>query len=201
MKGLRMGRSAAAKIVDRTLRQAGERIRQVRIQRGMTLVELGRSVGLTPSMLSMVERGVANPSVGTLFAVTSVLGVSMGNLFDGGAIVSTSPVVRRADQPVVTTNKGVQRRILMRDNTLEVEFAENTYEPDTSSAEVPIKHRGHEFGIILSGELEVRVGKEVVRLQAGDAIHFDSSRPHRFVNTGTKVTRTIWVNLHGRRLR
>lgn len=187
--------------VNGTLRQVGARIRMVRTRRRMTLTRVGKATGLTPSMLSMVERGVATPSIGALMAISDALKVPMASLFGPVLEHATngSPVVPRATQPVMNTGRGAQRRLVVRDAANNIELAENTYLPGASSADRPLRHLGREFGVVLSGRLRVQAGGEVYVLRRGDAILLDSSAPHRFTNIGKEVVRTLWINVHGNR--
>lgn len=186
--------------VNGKLRHAGAQIRKHRLRRRLTLAQLGNAIGVTPSLLSMVERGVALPSIGTLVAISEVLKVPMSSLFDSaGPSGAAVPVVRRAQQPVFATPQGVRRRLIIRDRLNDIELAENSYPPKTASADRPLHHPGREFGLVLSGRLRIQVGDAEHNLRAGDAIIFDSSRPHRFRNVGKGVARTLWVNVHGRR--
>ncbi len=193
--------TAPARAVNGTLRQVGARIRMARMRRRMTLVHVSKATGLTPSMLSMVERGVATPSIGALMAISDALKVPMASLF-GPVLQATtkgSPVVRRAAQPVMNTGRGAQRRLVIRDVVNNIELAENTYLAGVSSADRPLRHLGRECGIVLSGRLQVETGGQTYVLRRGDAIVLDSSAPHRFTNIGKEVVRTLWVNVHGNR--
>src|SRR5579863_9177122 len=59
----------------------GERIREERLRRGCNLRTLARAVNVSASHISQIENGKCQPSVSTLYAITSVLGVSIDNLF------------------------------------------------------------------------------------------------------------------------
>ncbi len=180
------------------IREVGTRIRVLRLKRHRTLKLLADATGLSVSMVSMVERGRANPSIGTLVAIAAALGVPMVSLF-GDATRRTSPVIRAADQPVVTTRRGVRRRLTIREPDTNIEVAENSYAPGTASADVPVRHLGKEMGVLLEGVLAVEVGGERYLLRPGDAVVLDSAKPHRFVNAGRRVARTLWINVHGSR--
>lgn len=200
MKNLSRVASVTARELDGTLRRVGARIRLARQRRGLTLAHVGRFTGLSPSMLSMVERGVATPSIGALVAISAALQVPMAALF--GPVLAgnpASPVMRRSRQPVMATGRGVQRRLVARDHRGTVELAENTYQPGAASADHPLRHLGYELGVVLAGRLRVELGRTVYVLGPGDAIAFDSSTPHRFVTVGKEVVRTLWVNVHGTR--
>lgn len=185
-------------VLNGAIREVGTRIRLLRLKRHRTLKHLADDTGLSLSMISMVERGRANPSIGTLVAIAAALGIPMVSLF-GDAARTANPVIRAADQPVVTTRRGVRRRLLIREPDANIEVAENTYAPGTASADVPVRHLGKEMGIVLDGALAVEVGGERYLLHPGDAVVLDSPKPHRFVNAGRRVARTLWINVHGSR--
>jgi quercetin dioxygenase-like cupin family protein/DNA-binding XRE family transcriptional regulator len=65
--------------------QIGERIRTERARRGISLRGLARSVGLSPSLISQIETGKCQPSVSTLYAITTALGVSVQDVFGEAA--------------------------------------------------------------------------------------------------------------------
>src|ERR1700742_728205 len=62
----------------------GEGLRTHREEAGMSLRELARRVGVSPSLISQIEHGKATPSVGTLYAIVSTLNVSLDELFFDG---------------------------------------------------------------------------------------------------------------------
>jgi transcriptional regulator with XRE-family HTH domain/quercetin dioxygenase-like cupin family protein len=59
----------------------GERIREERTRRGVSLRGLARDVGVSPSLISQIETGKCQPSVGTLYAITTALGISIEDVF------------------------------------------------------------------------------------------------------------------------
>ena len=173
----------------------GTRIRDIRTLKGMPLRALGERTGLSMSMLSLVERGKASPSIGTLIAICSALDVHMADLLAPVSLVRKSPVSRAEDQPVVQTQPGVDRRILRDDRANGVEIAINQYAPDTGSAPTPIHHEGFEYGVVLEGQLTVELDGTVHALRPGDLISYDSARNHRITNQGPRKARALWVNL------
>ena len=73
----------------------GEGLRKHRQEAGMSLRALAREVGVSPSLISQIEHGKATPSVATLYAIVSKLGISLDELFfdnpRGAAATSPSP--------------------------------------------------------------------------------------------------------------
>jgi DNA-binding XRE family transcriptional regulator/quercetin dioxygenase-like cupin family protein len=91
--------------------QIGRRIRAERVRLGISLRSLARSVGLSPSLISQIETGKCQPSVSTLYAITTALGVSVQDVFgdagaDGQAAEGEPAALAPADDagiPVVTS--------------------------------------------------------------------------------------------------
>jgi transcriptional regulator with XRE-family HTH domain len=179
---------------ERTIRRIGSQIRQLRQARGLKLQELSDRSGVSVSMLSMLERGVAGASIGTLVAVSSAVGVHMSDLFE--AEPEEKSLVRRlTDQLQVTSGNGVLRRLVHQDGASGLEMVVNEYAPGTSSGAGLTHHGGTEFGIVIDGELVVEVEGTRYELGVGDGIGYSSGRPHRISNEGTSHARTVWVNL------
>jgi transcriptional regulator with XRE-family HTH domain len=173
----------------------GSRIRELRTKRSLTLQSLSETTGLSPSMLSLVERGKASPSVGSLVAISSALGVHMSDLLLSDRHDSDGPVSRRSEQPMFETSQGVLRRVLRDDRIRGVEVAVNEYAPETGSSTEPTHHSGYEYGIVVDGHLTVEVDGVEHILNPGDLISYDSTRNHRIWNHGSQRARALWVNL------
>jgi transcriptional regulator with XRE-family HTH domain len=176
----------------------GRNIRRLRGEKGLTLQMLAEQTGLSPSMLSLLERGKTGPSIGTLVVIASALGTQMSELMDQTTQTEGGVVSRVADQPVFETAAGVLRRILKHDRALGVEIAVNEYLPGTANAPDPVSHDGHEFGVVLAGTVQVTLNGRDWLLAKGDVISYSSRQPHRFSNPGEERARTLWINLRSR---
>jgi len=98
-----MGRAAdrrAADTSDRLVASVGERLRSERARQGLSLRELARRIGLSPSAVSQIERGQTMPSVGTLYTLTSELGLSMDDLFAQAGESGEHPLLARLEGAV-----------------------------------------------------------------------------------------------------
>lgn len=178
-----------------TVVRIGNRIRALRSERSLTLQSLAEGTGLSSSMLSLVERGKTSPSIGTLVAISSALGVHMSDLFDNRQDRVEEPVTRLEDQTVYVTAQGVKRRIAKTDAERGTELVVNEYEPGTGSGAQLVHHSGFEYGLVLEGKLEVEVDGEHYELKPGDSISYDSQLPHRISNNGRKHVTAVWINL------
>jgi transcriptional regulator with XRE-family HTH domain len=186
----------------------GERLRAARQERGLTLRELAQRLGVSPSMISQIETGRASPSVSTLYAIASELDVSLDELLfndrrsagqvEERATLAPDPLLQRAGQRKrIRLASGVVWERLTPLSEPDTEFLHVTYEVGgASSAETEFqRHPGHEWGFVLEGRLEVRIGFEEHVLEAGDSISFDSTIPHRLANVGDTPVRAIWFVL------
>jgi len=75
----------------------GARIRELRVARGLTLRALAREVGVSASLISQIETGKSQPSVSTLYAITTALKISIEDVFDAAEalappVITESPV-------------------------------------------------------------------------------------------------------------
>jgi transcriptional regulator with XRE-family HTH domain len=184
----------------------GERLREERQRNGMTVREIARRVGVSPSLVSQIERDKVNPSVSTLYGLVTVLGLTMGDLFgeapatrdearSPAAIVPEGPVTSPDTRAGLDLETGVrwERLTSASDSTLEFLFV--AYPPGASSCpeDSLVRHGGKEYGYVVSGRLGVRVGFDEYELAPGMAISFDSSSPHRLWTIGDQPAEAIWV--------
>lgn len=189
----------------------GPRLRAHREQRGLSLRELARRLGVSPSAISQIETGKSRPSVSTLYSIVSELGMSLDELFGAqkpappAAAAPPAPApgrvpaerhVQRADsRAIIDLESGVRWERLTPGADHDMDFLFVTYDVGGSSSESSrsIRHSGHEYGLILSGTLEVTVGFDHYVLGPGDSISFDSTVPHNLTNRGDEPVRGVWV--------
>jgi transcriptional regulator with XRE-family HTH domain len=180
----------------------GSRLRSQRKQLGISLRELARRVGVSPSLVSQIELDRVNPSVSTLYALVSELGLSMSDVFAEPPWVARAPaaagqglVERPENRRVLNLASGVRwERLTPRSDPL-VEFLYVVYAVGSASCEEDalMTHVGREYGYVVSGTLGVRVGFEEHELTPGASISFDSTSPHRLWAIGDEPVHAIWV--------
>lgn len=177
----------------RTIRAIGRRIRDMRKARAMTLQQLAEASGISSSMLSLVERGLASPSIGSLIVVGEALGKNMSDLLAADDH-SDDLVVRGTEVEAIVTDNEVVRWVLKEDRNHGISIAINEYAPGTASNDTALAHEGFEYGLLLKGQLTVEVDGVSHVLKEGDLISYASRRPHRIWNSGKQTARTVWFN-------
>jgi transcriptional regulator with XRE-family HTH domain len=188
--------------------QVGQRLRSAREAKGLSLRELARRLELSASALSQIETGKSRPSIKTLYGIVSELGISMDELFAGngngqpsgtgsasGHAAGLQTVVQRGDSRTsLALDSGAVWDRLTADHDPNVDFLFTTYVPGSSSSgsDRLVRHEGREYGLVLSGELDLTVGFERFRLGPGDSCSFAASEPHRLANPGTEPATAVW---------
>ena len=109
----------------------------------------------------------------------------------------STPVVHPGERNVLVLDSGVTWESLTATHHERAQFMFVRYDVGGSSTMEGrlIRHVGTEYGFILRGTLEVTLGFERYRLDSGDSISFDSTRPHRLTNVGDVPVEAIWFNL------
>jgi transcriptional regulator with XRE-family HTH domain len=186
--------------------KVGSRLREERERRGISLRELARRVGVSPSLVSQIELDRVNPSVSTLYALVTELGMTMSEVFSDGAQDSaprvlvarpesdgivTDPETRR----VINLASGVRWERLTPRSDSNIEFLYVVYPVGAESCpeDALVTHGGREYGYVTSGTLVVRVGFDEYELGPGSSIAFDSSSPHRLSAIGSEPVHAVWV--------
>jgi transcriptional regulator with XRE-family HTH domain len=198
----------------------GRRLRARREERQVSLRELARRLGISPSAISQFETGKSRPSVSTLYAIVSELGISLDELFSGisGEEAAVPPpskqpvleastsepapasrseerhVQRAAFRSAIDLETGVRWERLTPQADPGADFLHVVYDVGGSSCQGDrfIRHSGREYGLVLSGTLEVTVGFDRYELGPGDSICFDSTVPHCLRNVGAEPVRGVW---------
>jgi transcriptional regulator with XRE-family HTH domain len=201
--------------------EMGERLREARRGRNLSLRVLADRLGVSPSLISQIETGRANPSVSTLYAIAAELDVSLDELLFNdrrlpepattapapagaaaaatatGTMATAPPVQRAASRHHIRLASGVLWERLTTLSEPGVEFLHVTYEVGGASSPPNAfqRHPGHEWGYVLSGRLQVRIGFDEYILEPGDAISINSSIPHRLATIGDEPVEAIWFVL------
>jgi transcriptional regulator with XRE-family HTH domain/mannose-6-phosphate isomerase-like protein (cupin superfamily) len=204
----------------------GPRLRVAREERQLSVRELARRIGCSASLISQIERGVSVPSVGVLYSLATELDSSLDHLLFGAEVrrpslasasvasasgasapaargpapAAAGPgiVQRGGCRSIIDLASGVRWERLTPGADAMTDFLEVVYSPGGHSTDErrPLRHDGHEYGLIVSGTLQANVGFESYELGPGDSIAFDSSVPHEYLNKTGEPVHAIWVVVH-----
>jgi transcriptional regulator with XRE-family HTH domain len=166
----------------------GKRLKEIRMDRGLSQRELATRAGLTNGTISLIETDKTSPSVASLKSLLDAIPISMAEFFGSIENRDTPKVFYRADELTQVAPEGpgqVSLRQLgnAREHTLQVLHETYPVGPDTGPEF--LAHEGEEAGIITREQIELTVGDDIAVLGVGDGYLFDSRQPHRFRNIGT----------------
>jgi transcriptional regulator with XRE-family HTH domain len=180
---------------DELLSKVGAKIRELRLQRQLSLQALSDLSGVSIGVVSEIERGIGNPSINTLAQLAHALNISVGHLFH--VPERQSPVVRRADRRTLDARDGIagDARLELLTPSLRgaLEVVWVTAPPGYDTSATPFSHPGEGFGIVLSGRHEVWLDGTCHVLEAGDSITYQCATPHWYRNPGPETVEALWV--------
>ena len=178
----------------------GAKLRRLRLRKSMGLLELSKHTGLSPALLSKLERDVMHPTLPTLLRISMVFSVGLEHFFNPEPrrvleIVRKNERLRFPETPDAddVAYYFESLNFLVSNTALRSFFAE--FEPVQPEHCRPHEHSGSEFLYVVSGRLELRIGEDKHELAEGDAIYFDSAVPHAYRRVGAKRTTAIVVTL------
>ena len=174
--------------------EIGEKIKRLRLQRGLTQEELADRCELSKGFISLLERDLTSPSIATLNDVLECLGTDLAAFFTEHAeeklVFSEDDTYIKEDEE---TLKGTIRWLVptAQKNEMEPILVEMQSGGET---EWDNPHEGEEFGYVLAGAVQIELGDRIVKARKGESFYFKTTEPHRLVNPGKAPCRFLWVS-------
>jgi len=176
------------------LLEIGQRLKQIRTERGLSQRELAARAGLTNGTISLIETDKTSPSVASLKSLLDAIPISMAEFFGSIEEPDMPKVFYRASEFTQLAPNGPGQVSLKqlgnaRKHTLQV--LHETYPAGADTGPEFLAHEGEEAGIVTRGQIELTVGDTIGVLNTGDGYLFDSRQPHRFRNIGSDTCEIV----------
>jgi transcriptional regulator with XRE-family HTH domain len=171
----------------------GGKIRQIRTDKNLTIKQLAELVACTPSLISQLERGKADPSISTLKKIASALNANIVDFFM--MATADDDIVTRVKERVDIQLKRWDTKIqslIKRLGNKKMQPFYTTIKPGGGSHGM-YTHEGEEFGIVLHGELELTINDKVHVVRENESFYFTSQTPHNWNNKGKQDAIVVWV--------
>lgn len=171
--------------------EIGEKIKQLRIELGLTQEELADRTELSKGFISQMERDLTSPSIATLEDVLTCLGTDISTFF---ADEKTPRIVFHDDDYFIKRDED-------RKNTIEwivPNSQKNRMEPirlvfEKGGKTMPDDpHEGEEFGYVIKGRISLHLGNEEYIVSAGESFYIKTMREHYI--TSKDGAEIIWVS-------
>jgi len=171
----------------------GEKLRDLRLAKKLTLQQVAERSGYTAGYVSQIEHDKASPSIASLKKIAAVLGARIVDLFleddDNDAVilepsqwVGVSLARWKAD--IRQMVRSVKHRRMQPFYTV--------IQPGGGTLQ-DYSHNGEEFGLVLEGELTLKVGSETYQVKKGSSFYHSSNVPHAWTNQTNKPCTVVWV--------
>jgi quercetin dioxygenase-like cupin family protein/DNA-binding XRE family transcriptional regulator len=165
--------------------QIGDRIRSLRIAKGLSRGEVSQKTGIPESLLASIEGHLTSPPLGNIISLAKVFGVAMGDFF-GDSGDAPYCLVRSGDRKTVSRFNSSDAKscgytyqsLGLQKKNRKMEPFLVTLSPATTPQAEPNQHIGEEIIFVLEGEVEVRLLDHTEVLNPGDSIYYDSTMPH-----------------------
>jgi transcriptional regulator with XRE-family HTH domain len=180
-----------------SVEEVGQRLKEVRREKGMTLKQVAEASGMSPTHISEIERGKTSPTVGALRKIAGALGKDTAFFVEDKAMPRVS-VVKKEDRDTVllpgVDDTFVTARALTtgipagRVNVVLIDDGEG-------GERLPHSHDGEEAILVLKGEVRVTVGDDEFVVRPGDCLHYSTKLNHTAVFSGKGRNKVLWVEV------
>jgi len=175
----------------REIMDIGDRIRQMRIERGLTQEELANRAELSKGYISQIERDLTSPSISTLEDVLICLGTNLSEFF---AVRERPKVVFSSEDYFVkedAVRKSKVEWIIPNAQKNMMEPIRLTLEPGGET--MPDNpHEGEEFGYVIRGTIQIHIGKERYTVKRGESFYLLPEQEHYI--SSENDAEIIWVS-------
>jgi transcriptional regulator with XRE-family HTH domain len=163
----------------------GERIRNLRESSNLTQEELADRAGLTKGFISQIERDLTSISLDSLFQILKAMDENISDFFRE---TSVEKIVYQAKDRVPIEKEGIENfELLIPGST------NRRLEPINVTLQ-----RGQatpkEFGYVLWGRVNLRFGREVLKLKKGECFYFSAEKEHWLQNTSSQSALVLWIS-------
>ncbi|WP_080587885.1 helix-turn-helix domain-containing protein [Pseudomonas brassicacearum] len=171
------------------------RIHELRKHKKYTLEDLAKCIGRSVGFVSQIERGLSQPTVADLTAISETLGVPTTYFFNDSLSQGSPWVTRPDERRILHYANGISDILLSPTMTAAFSMLETTLQPGASSGERQLSDSSEQGGYVLEGELTLLLGlsEEQIVLQVGDTFQLPSRTQCRYCNSSKSTTRILWI--------
>lgn len=173
--------------------EIGNKIKELRIKKGLTQEELADRSELSKGFISQLENDLTSPSIATLVDILQCLGTNLQNFFtdmtDEQIVFGSNDYFEKRDDELHNTVEWIipnAQKNMMEPIRVTLDAGGSTY-PD-------LPHEGEEFGYVLSGTIYINLGNRTIKAKKGESFYFKPDSRH-YIKAGEKSGASfIWVS-------
>ncbi len=164
--------------------ELGKKIALARKNKSLSLSSLAKKINVTSSLLSQIERGLANPSLNTLRMIAVTLEIPLFSLFAEQTSIDSLVTRAARRKKIIFPQSNWEYNLLSPDLNGAIEMVLMRIPPNTESSETPLSHVGEEIAYVLSGSVVLSLGDIVEALGEGDSVKIPPKTEHKWENRG-----------------
>ncbi len=171
----------------------GHRMKELRIQYGLTQQELADRSELSKGFISQLERNLTSPSVSTLLDIIQCLGTTPAEFFTDQ---EPEQIVFRQEDYFEKENEELCHKV----EWVIPNAQKNVMEPvrmtlqANGASEVYLPHETEEFGYVLKGAIRLFYGTSSYVVRAGESFYFKAGKKHHIENNGSREAVVLWIS-------
>ena len=173
--------------------EIGNKIKDLRIQKGLTQEELADRAELSKGFISQLERDLTSPSIATLIDLLQVLGTTPKEFFDDAVenqiVFHKQDYFEKIDSSLGNTIEWIipnAQKNMMEPIRVTLEPGGSTY-PD-------VAHEGEEFGYVLNGTIRINIGNKSYTAKQGESFYLTPNSSHFIECAGKSKAVFLWVS-------
>ncbi len=173
--------------------QIGSKIRELRLENGLTQEELANRVELTKGYISQLENDLTSPSIETLMDLLEILGTNISDFFSNNV---DEKVQFSKDEFFQKYNPTLHHNISwIVPNALKYEMEPIIIEIEPNGESFKDEsHPGEEFGYVLEGEIVLFLGKKRYRVKKGETFYYRANQEHYITNATKNMAKVLWIS-------
>ena len=173
----------------------GDRIRQLRTDRGLSVRTLAAMAGFSPSFISQLEHGQVSPSIASLGRIAEILGLTLGRFFTESA-PSPVAVVRATERQEITSSwsHAIIEALGPADGGRTLDPIMIILSPGGRSGTYLHAALGEQFVFVCDGDVTLTLRESTHTLRQGDAVSIAAGIPYHWENTGSGTARVLIIS-------
>lgn len=171
----------------------GSKIRELRLENGLTQEELANRLELTKGYISQLENNLSSPSMNTLFSILEVLGTDVSDFFSNQ--IEEQIVFKQSDFFEKENDELKHKISWIVPNALKYEMEPIIIEIGPGgSSELDDPHAGEEFGYVLEGDITLFINKKKHIIKTGETFYYLANKEHYLHNHTNKKVKVLWIS-------
>jgi len=190
--------SAAQGGLEEIVSSIGPKLRELRVQRGLSLQQLADRADVSAAAIHKIERNGMVPTITTLMKIAAAFNRPVSYFVEEEQTESRPVTFIPADarRPLYTAHQGIDLAGISGPyGRFFLAGAVATIDPGANSGRRAMEHPGEEMLLVLEGTFELDVDGDRFVLKEGDSLHFRTDRPHRWHNATDRPAKAVWLAL------